>query len=303
MRLCIIGAEKKGPTEINLVNQGKKYFSKVFYAPYSKLNIKQEEKCTVNYKGKNLTKFDVILPLIPKSQCLFGYLLLNSLESYTPIKPSSYLICSDRFLKMNILRKNGLPTPDIYLVESPEAALLMIEKHKISFPVSIRVSSKEYAIMFSNSKKELKAMLDTLETMKSPIYIEDYYGFEYYQLLVLGGGVIGCIKRTPVEKTDIYMNKGKMDKGICTKEMEETAVRAAEAVKADFVSITMTKNPMKVVNINLKPKISNFQKFTDTNLSDKVMEYISTSSKSKGPFVKIDEILKDMRTAFKDFFE
>ncbi len=303
MRLCIVGDEKKTKSNIKLVNHAKRLFDAVLYVPYSRICLKEEKKLVITYRGRNLSRFDIILPRIPKKRSLFAYFLLKSLPLYSPIKPQSFLFWSDRFLQMHLLRKEGLPTPDLYMVDSAKSASEII-KSGLSFPITMRASSEERGIMFANSEKEARAMLDTLKTFDTPIYIEDYFDSDYYQLLVVENRIITAIKRKPEEKRDMFFGNGKIYRTTAPSDVKKLAIDSAEAMKTSIASVNIVEKPRKIIGIDLCPNIETFVPYTKLDIYRELLEFVYESEKSKEkPISKFSNFLRELRSSVNDLFE
>jgi len=270
MKLCIIGPEKRTHSNLELLEKAKKFFDTVLYVPFSLMSLGNDE---IIYKNVDLSKFDSVLPIIPKNRSLFAYSVLNNLKVYSPISPKAYFITSDRFIMFSEIMKNGLQTPKIYLLNSPKSVQAIA--NSIKFPISIRLSSKEKGIMFANNNTELRAMLDTLETFKDTIYIEEYLNTSYLQIYVIGDDVFG-LKRKPVKKPDIFFGEGKMMGCKISDKIKNAAIKTAKIIGTEFARVDMIGE--KILNIDLSPPVKDVEKVINMDIISRLLEFIKYSA-------------------------
>ncbi|MCD6557608.1 MAG: hypothetical protein J7K31_01075 [Candidatus Aenigmarchaeota archaeon] len=299
MKLCIVGPADKKSMDIKLLKTAKNIFDSVLYASYSHISFIQTNELRITFKNSDLSRFDALLPRIPKERAMFGYFLLNSLDIYSPMKPQSFLIWSDRLLMLNILQREGLPIPKMYVVDSRESAVRLLKKGDISFPLSLKLSKKERGAMLANSEKEFKAMLDTLQSFNEPICMEEFFDSDYIQAFVIGNTVVGAVKRIPKEKQDIFHGKGEKKRIKIKPSIKELAIDAARAIKSSFALVTLVDNGRRaVVDVDLCPIWS-----MDTLEYDLVRYIFDRTKTREKPISRFTDFLTGIRSAVKDLLE
>ncbi len=299
MRLCIVGSSDKKAVDIDLLKTAKSIFDSVLYASYSHISFAQGNELEITFKNSDLSRFDAILPRIPKERAMFGYFLLNSLDIYSPMKPQSFLIWADRLLMLNILQKEGLPVPKMYVVDSQETAMRILKRDEVAFPLSLKISKKERGAMLANSEKEFEAMLDTLQSFKEPVCIEEFFDSDYIQAFVVGNHVVSAVRRTPKEKRNIFRGKGGKNRIKLKPHLKDLAVGAAHAVKSNFALVTLVEKPRKaIIDVNLCPM------WSMDNLEYELIRYIFDRAKTREkPISRLGEFLTDIKSAVRDLFE
>jgi hypothetical protein len=61
MKFCLISGKKGEDVKDIFINQAKKYFDTVVYAPINKIKVSLEDgNCKISYKNFDLKKFDAI---------------------------------------------------------------------------------------------------------------------------------------------------------------------------------------------------------------------------------------------------
>jgi len=297
MKLCIIGPEKRTGTELEILKKAKDIFDSVLYIPYTSISVSSNR---VTYKNINLSKFDAVLPIIPREKNLFACSLLNNIKSFSPISPSAYLLAYNRFLLLDNLRKRGFSTPKIYLINSPKTIRTILDSNEINFPISLRISSNEQGIMLANNKTEVRSMLDTLETFEKMVYIEEFFDSNYIQIYVIGDSVFG-VKRIPIKKTDIYFGKGKIVKYKMRGEIKKLSLQLAMSVNSKVLTIDMTEKTNKIINVRLVPLFQDAEKVLNKDMNTLLLNFIKDSVKKSCSI--FEEFIDDIKLVIKDVFK
>ncbi len=302
MKLCIVGPVDRKETDLRLLETAKKNFDSVLYVPFPNISLSINDITRVSYKSVDLSRFDAVLPRIPKERNLFGYLLFTTLNLYTPVSARAFLVTSDRFLMLDILKKDNFPVPPIYFTDSIVTAKNLTEK--IKFPAVLRIPGTEKGVAFANTAKEAKTILDTLGTFRKPIYLEEFFESSYIQAYVVAGHVIAAVKRRP-EGNDIYFGKGTPKKVHLSTGMKNLAIGAAGTVRADFAMVEMIKEPRCVFNVNICPPIMEAIKTTGIDIDQYLMEAINSMGRleKKPELSLLTKILRSTGSRVKDLLE
>ena len=93
MSLCIIGQEKS-ESNIRLIEEAKRYFDTVYFAPITGINIGLNDRFYINHKSSSLLDFDAILPRVPRKFYSYAYQLLSLFpqDKFMAIPPIAFLI-------------------------------------------------------------------------------------------------------------------------------------------------------------------------------------------------------------------
>jgi glutathione synthase/RimK-type ligase-like ATP-grasp enzyme len=296
--ICIIGVSTKKHTDMMLLEGAKKHFDSVLFIPISSVRmITEKGTIKVRYRETDLSKFDVIFLRVPESQYDSAYLILNNLSarSLKVQETKSILLVSNRLSMFQNLAKAGIRVPKVCLANTADAAARAFKELK--FPVLVRVPSDKEKIMIAENSREAKTMMDTLETLKQPIFLEEYYmDVNLFQVLVVGGEIISTVK---LKSGDIGYEKGKIVSERAPIGVRKLATRAAALLETKIarVDILDAKEPI-VVGVNITPDIARWSKHKK-DLGDKIMARVKRVSEiEKGGFVA--KFLEDLRLAVKD---
>lgn len=271
MDLCIIGQEKS-ESNIKLLEEAKKHFGSVFFIPISSIHIGLTDKFSITYRTTDILKFKAILPRIPKRFYSYAYQLLSLFpeDTFTSIKPISFLLSSERFFLLTILRKRGIDTINLRLTHAAEAATRILKEN--NFPLILRTSEKKTGIFVEN-KIEAKSVIDALISLKQPILIEDVIE-DIVSVYVAKPDILAIVKKKTKEK-DIVFTKGDIKKTKISIDAEQLALDTASSVEAQIVRVDLSLNTKpKVVNIELNPDLILPSNVTDVNLPKKIIEHV-----------------------------
>ncbi len=304
MKLCVIGPDKRTQTNLKLLSAAKGPFDSVLYAPYSAISLSIKENIRVSYKNTNLAAFDAVIPRIPKSRSLFGYLLLSTLNLYSPIGPEAYVFTSDRFLLLDMLKKKGIDVPHVYFIDSVRSALDLIEKGEITFPLSMRMPETEKSMMIANEKKEAKTMLGALKTFNKPVYVEEVKNETFIDAYVIGNQVVAAFRKKPREWNDIFNGEGKTKAIRPNKAVEKTALWAASVVKTEFAAVRIIEKNNVVFDININPELMSVIKETNVPVDRLLINHIaSTALNKKDSSTWVTRIFDEAKSKVKGIFE
>ncbi|MEE9323024.1 MAG: hypothetical protein V3U72_00615 [Candidatus Aenigmarchaeota archaeon] len=300
MTLCLIGQEKS-ETNLKLLEEAKKKFFSVFFVSVDGIRIGLGEKFAISYRTSDLTKFDSIYPRVPHSLYSYAYQLLSLLppETYTPIKPISFLLADERFFLLSVLRKRGVSTLDIQLAKSPKAAQGILEEGK--FPIIIRIPGKETGIV-ANTFTEAKSVIEALGSLKKSILIEEFVK-DVVSCYVAEPDVIASVKKKTKEK-DIIFSKGKYRKHKPDVETKHIALEAAKAIDTQLARVDISINgEPKVVNISLSPNLIIPSQATGVNLPKEIIRQVYENYKRHKEKPMLMKFFEDAKSVVKDVFK
>lgn len=297
MTLCLIGQEKS-ETNLKLLEEAKKKFFSVFFVPMEGIRIGLGEKFNISYRSSDLTKFDSVYPRIPRPMYSYAYQLLSLLspETYTPIKPISFLISDERFFLLSVLKKRGVNTLNIELARSSKAAQGILEEE--NFPIIIRTPGKETGVV-TNTLSEAKSVINALGSLKQSILIEEVVK-DVVSCYVAEPDLIASVKKKTKEK-DVIFSKGEYKKHKPDVETKHLALEAAKAIDTQLARVDISVNgEPKVVNMNLSPNLIVPSKATGINLPEETIKQIYENYKRHKEKPMLMKFFEDAKSVVKD---
>ena len=297
MSLCIIGLEKSD-TNLRILKEAKKRFASVFFVPIDGIGIGLTDKFSISYRSSDILKFDSVYPRIPSKFYSYAYQLLSLFppETFTPIKPITFLIASERFFLLSVLRKRNIDTLNIHLARSAKAAQTIAEGSE--FPVIIRIPGKETGVI-ANTLTEAKSVIGALESLRQPVLIEEPVK-DMVSCYVAEPDVLAAVKKKTKEK-DVIFSKGDFKNHKPDIETRHLALETAKAIDAQIarVDISLNGNP-KVVNVNLNPSLIEPSKVTGTDLPKEIIRHIYESYRKHKEKPMLMKFFEDAKSVMKD---
>ena len=297
MTLCIMGQEKSR-SNLRLLAEAKKRFGSVFFVPIDSIGIGLNEQFSISYRVTDILKFKAILPRIPREYSSYAYQLLSLFpgETYIPIKPISYLLSSERFFLLTVLRKRGIPTINLNMARSTNAAIRMVESQK--YPMIIRTPEKKTGVVVKN-RLEAKSIIDALAHLKQPILVEDVTK-DIISAYVAEPEVIAAVKKK-AKATDVLFAPGELKNHKIGLEAEQLALDTARSMDAHIVRVDMSLNGSpRVVNVELNPSLIEPSKATGVNIPQKVVESVSENYRSHSEKPVLIKFFEDAKSVVRD---
>jgi len=263
-------------------------FKSVFFVPVEgiRLGVKKG-KSPIFYRNIDLTSFDIVIPRIGASKATFGYLIAKYLIEagvYVPMTPESILIAHDKFLTLEILNKAKVPIPETYLAMSPPSAKRAISEMKGPFVMKLLDGSGGKGVMFSDNRDNAFSLIDTLNVLKQPLFIEKYVNNpgEDIRTIVVGDETVASMKRI-AKKGEKRANLASGGKGVpytIDRVMKRIAIKSAEVIGTEICAVDMIENKRGpvVLEVNICPgmKISEISGF---NVQRKIADYFAEKGK------------------------
>jgi ribosomal protein S6--L-glutamate ligase len=279
MKICIIGPKEMKDQERWLIEEAKKRFDKVTYAEIPDIRIHNND---VIYRNTNLANYDCVFPRVPRTYSSFGYIICKLLEGRTfmPIKPESIIITHNKFLTIMKLDRFQIPTPNSYLGFNTSVFNDVLDD--VSYPIVIKLvaGSLGKGVMFAESKSTTMPLLDTIESMKQPIMLEEYIKNpgEDIRALVINGKVVASMRRIAKEgekRANIGIG-GTAKKIDLPYEMRILATSTARALGLGIGGIDIIegkKGPL-VIEANVNVHFEGITQATKLNIAGMMMEYV-----------------------------
>lgn len=297
MNTCIVGTATKGKTDLELIEAAKKMGS-VLFVPINNLAIMHDDSgFFVKYRNKDLSKFDAVLFKVPKSKYQLAYYIIKHLDEKKTMMQSrfSFLRSSSRLALQQALSKEGIKVPKSIYAEDVETIKANIKLFK--FPVLIKVTDKN-RFMLANSEQELKSMIDTLQTLKQPVIIEEFYTeSDLFRIYIIENEVIANFK---IKNPEINYSGGEAVECRSIRRIVNTALSACKAVKTEIgiISIINAEKPI-VVDVKVCPFFDGLKK----DYSGRIMDRLKELSEHTGSTSLISQFIDEFKTVLKEKFK
>jgi len=192
-------------------------------------------------------------------------------------------IVKDKLRTSQILSRAGIAIPNTMMVRMPIDDGLV--EQNIGFPCVVKVVTGSYGegVYLCERKRDYKKLMEFIDNLgnKKTMIVQKYMGDrvgEDLRVLVIGGKVLGAMKRTAPEgdfRANIT-NGGTGENYPLTEEIEFLARETARALGLDIagVDLLFDKDNFVVCEANSNPGFSGFEKFCGVDVADVITEYI-----------------------------
>ncbi len=195
--------------------------------------------------------------------------------------------CGNKLFMTLLLKKNNIPTPRTHFAFSKESAMEILEK--VGYPLVVKpvIGSWGRGVMALKDADTADALFEIRELIDSP-HDRIYYLQELIKrpprdirVITIGGQAVAAMYRKSSGgfKTNIALGA---DPEICeiTKEMEDLALKASEAVGGGILGIDMMEDEKKglvVHEVNNTVEFKGLAKVSKRNIPKEMIQYALNS--------------------------
>ena len=192
-------------------------------------------------------------------------------------------IVKDKLRTSQILSRASIAIPNTMMVRMPIDDGLV--ESNIGFPCVVKVVTGSYGegVYLCEKKRDYKKLMEFIDNLgnKKTMIVQKYMGEkvgEDLRVLVIGGKVLGAMKRTAPEgdfRANIT-NGGTGENYPLTEEIEFLARETARALNLDIagVDLLFDKNGFVVCEANSNPGFSGFENYCKVDVADTITEYV-----------------------------
>ena len=207
---------------------------------------------------------------------------LQSLGIPTVNSYSATITCDNKFLTSITLQEAGVPALRTMIAYTPGSALEAIER--LGYPAVLKppVGSWGRLLAKINDREAAEAILEHKEILgsyhHSIFYIQEYVPKKGGDIraFVVGGKVIGASYRSSTHWITNVARGAETSPATVSPEMEEIALRAAEAVGGEILGVDLveTDEGLKVIEINTGAEFKGLIEATGVDVPAAIAEYL-----------------------------
>lgn len=284
----LLAAAKARGHEIDVVNHVKCYINITSNSP------------GVRYHGRDLPRYDAIIPRIGASVTFYGCAVLRQFEvmGVYPLNESVAITRSrDKLRSMQLLAKKGVGLPVTvfaHRTSNPEDLIDMVGGP----PVIIKLleGTQGIGVVLGETKGAAVSIIQAFGGVDTDILVQEYIKeakAEDIRCLVVGGKVVAAMKRKGREgEFRSNLHRGGSAEAIKISGSErETALAAAKAMGLNVCGVDMLRSnhgPV-VMEVNSSPGLEGVEKATGVDVAGKIVEFLEknaepgkTRTKGKG---------------------
>jgi RimK family alpha-L-glutamate ligase len=240
----------------------------------------------IKYKGEDIELPKLVLVRLGAGILPFQLAVLRHFEQAGVIVINSSTAietAKNKMLTSQVLSRSGIAIPNTMMVRFPIDDKL-IEKN-IGYPCIIKVVTGSYGagVYLCEKKRDYKKIVEFVESLgnKKTLLVQEYLGErpgEDLRVLVIGGKVIGAMKRTAPEG-DFRANitGGGTGQGFeVTPEIDYIARETARALGLTIggIDLLFDSRGFRVCEANSNPGFNGFEKYCGVDVADHITEYV-----------------------------
>ncbi len=239
----------------------------------------------LQYRGRQLSDYDAILPRIGASITYFGTALVRQFEQmdvYTPNTANGIANSRDKLRSLQILSRHDVGIPDTTFVRDRQDVLPAIRRVG-GAPVIIKLleGTQGIGVMLAPDAKTAEAMLETLQSAKQNVLLQKFVAESKgrdVRALVVGDRVVAAIRR--VARGDEFRSNvhrgGTAEPVELSEEYERVAVQSAQIMGLRVAGVDLlegNEGPL-VLEVNSSPGLEGIETATELDIAGAIVDYI-----------------------------
>ena len=250
------------------------------------LIVGHELKQGIKYHGEDIEIPKIVLCRFGAGILPFQLAVLRQFEQsgISCVNSSESIhIVRDKLRTAQILAKHNIPTPKTMMLRWPIDDGLV--ERNIGFPCVIKVVTGSYGegVYLCERKRDYKKLMEFIDNLgaKKTMIVQEFMNHrvgEDLRVLVIGGKVVGAMKRTAPEgdfRANIT-NGGSGARFEVTPEIEYIARETARILDLNIAGIDLlfSEEGFVVCEANSNPGFSGFEKYCGIDVADHITEYL-----------------------------
>ena len=244
-----------------------------------------DDEPDLQYRGKQLSHYDAILPRIGSSITYFGTAVVRQFEQmdvYTPNTANGITNSRDKLRATQILSRHAIAMPPTTFVRDRADVIPAIERVG-GAPVVIKLleGTQGIGVILAPELKVAEAIIETLQSTRQNVliqrYIKESRGRDI-RALVVGDRVVAAMRRSA--KGDEFRSNvhrgGSVEAVALDEEFERVAVRSAQIMGLKVAGVDMLESdegPL-VMEVNSSPGLEGIEEATKLDVAGAIIDYV-----------------------------
>ena len=239
----------------------------------------------LQFRGRQLTDYDAILPRIGNSITYFGTAVVRQFEQmdvYTPNTANGISNSRDKLRATQILARHDIGMPATTFVRNRVDVVPAIERVG-GAPVVLKLleGTQGIGVILAPSVKVAEAIIETLQSTRQQVLIQRFITESKgrdIRALVVGDRVVAAMRR--VAQGDEFRSNvhrgGSVEAVTLDPEYERVAVRAAQIMGLKVAGVDMLEGndgPL-VMEVNSSPGLEGIETATRLDVAGAIIDYI-----------------------------
>ncbi len=239
----------------------------------------------LQFRGKQLSDYDAILPRIGNSITYFGTAVVRQFEQmdvYTPNTAAGISNARDKLRASQILSRHDIAMPPTTFVRDRADVIPAIERVG-GAPVVIKLleGTQGIGVILAPDRKVAEAIIETLQSTKQNVLIQRFVKESKgrdIRALVVGDRVVAAMRR--VAQGDEFRSNvhrgGSVEAVELDADFEEAAVRSAQIMGLRVAGVDMLegKDGPQVMEVNSSPGLEGIETATRLDVAGAIIDHI-----------------------------
>ncbi len=239
----------------------------------------------LQFRGKQLSHYDAILPRIGNSITYFGTAVVRQFEQmdvYTPNTANGISNSRDKLRAIQILSRHHIGMPATTFARARADVLPAIERVG-GAPVVIKLleGTQGIGVILAPDTKVAEAIIETLQSTKQNVLIQRFVAESRgrdIRALVVGDRVVAAMRRVAQGeefRSNVHRG-GRVEAVELDDDYEETAVRAAQIMGLRVAGVDMLESDdgPSVMEVNSSPGLEGIETATKLDVAGAIIDYI-----------------------------
>ncbi|GJM07209.1 MAG: alpha-L-glutamate ligase [marine bacterium B5-7] len=258
---------------------------KIYTPEQFELVVTRDDRKSILLDGTATPLPDFIIPRMGSNTTYFGLAVIRQLEKlgvYSCNDASTIEMVKDKLQMHQLFAHSNLPTPKTMLLKFPVDTEVV--KREIGFPAIIKnvTGSEGAGIYLCDTEDKFTDLMELIysNNSKANIILQEFMAGSAgkdLRVFVLGGRVIGCMKRISDKGFKAnYSRGGRVEPFPLTPEIEWLATETARLVNLDIagVDLLFDGDNYKICEANSSPGFKGLEEVVGENVAEQILDYI-----------------------------
>ena len=245
---------------------------------------------SVHYRGRQLDKYEAVIPRIGSAITFYGTAVLRQFEMLGsfPLNESVAITrAKDKLRSMQLLARAGIDLPITGFAHSPDdTADLIALVGGAPLVVKLVEGTQGLGVVLAETRQAAESVIDAFRCLNANILVQEYIreaNGSDIRCLVVGKKVVAAIERQakPGEFRSNLHRGGTASKVTITAQEKEMAIRAAQTLGLDVAGVDIlraARGPL-VMEVNASPGLEGVETTTGLDIAGMMIDYIEHRAK------------------------
>ena len=242
----------------------------------------------VRYDGKQLPRYDAVIPRIGASITFYGTAVVRQFEMMGTFSVNESVAISrsrDKLRSLQLLSRKDIGLPRTGFASKPDDIKDLI-KNVGGAPLVIKLleGTQGIGVVLADTNKSAEAIIEAFMGLKANILVQEFIeeaGGADIRCLVVGGKVVAAMKRQGAEgEFRSNLHRGGSAK-LVRLSKEERATAVAVGLNFCGVDILQSKNGPVVMEVNSSPGLEGIETATGKDVAGMVYEFLESKPTSR----------------------